>query len=185
MKRTLLVLMLVAARAFAAQNPADTGAEAEAQQLRQEIQRRFNERVRTELRLTDDQAAKMQATQERYNSQRLDVFRRQRDIRQALEDQLQPGVAANSDSVRTLMDARERNRAQFGKIEQDEDREMAEYLTPVQRARFQMMRQRFMERVAELRRERREQRGMMGPRGGMPGPRRGMQGPRGGRPPRP
>ena len=80
--------------------------------------------------------------------------------RRALENQMQPGIAANSDSVRKLMDGIQAGRAEMLKIEQDQDREMAGYLTPVQRARYQQMRERFMQRVGELRMERREGRGM-------------------------
>src|SRR5438552_15234970 len=45
------------------------------------------------------------------------------------------------------------------KIDQDENREMAGYLSPVQQARFQQMREQFIRRVGELRMERREGRG--------------------------
>jgi hypothetical protein len=73
--------------------------------------------------------------------------------RRALEDQMQPGVAANSDSVRKLMDGIRAGRTEMFRIEQDEDQEMAGYLNPVQRARYQQMRERFIQRVGEMRRE--------------------------------
>ena len=79
------------------------------------------------------------------------------------------GVAANGDSVRRLMDARRQNRERLLRIEDDEDREMSVYLTPVQRAQFQMLRSRFLERVNELRQQRqgRGRPGVMGrPRAG-------------------
>ena len=71
--------------------------------------------------------------------------------------QLQPGIAANADSVRRLMDARDQNRAALAQLERDEEKEMAAYLTPVQRARYQFLRQRLQERIVEMRRQRREQ----------------------------
>jgi hypothetical protein len=58
------------------------------------------------------------------------------------------------------MDGIQTGRAEMLKIEQDQDREMSGYLTPVQRARYQQMRERLMQRVGELRMERREGRGM-------------------------
>jgi hypothetical protein len=103
-------------------------------------------------------------------------MQQQVERRRALEDQMQPGVAANSDSVRKLMDGIQTGRAEMLRIEQDQDREMAGYLTPVQRARYQQMRERFMQRVGELRMERREGRGMRpGMRPGMV-PRPGVRG---------
>ena len=102
---------------------------------------------------------------------------RQRDLRRALDDQMQPGIAADDDSVRALMDSLRAGRAELLRIEQEEDRDMAAYLTPVQRARLQIMRQRFNDRVQELRRRGRGDR-MDGPRRGRgPGGRRpGMRG---------
>src|SRR5713226_8400143 len=177
MKRLwLLTLAVVAAPAFGAQQPGDTG---EAGRLRAQIEKRFGERVQQELQLTPDQAAQLRASQERFGALRRDVIRQQSERRRALDDQMQPGVAANADSVRKLMDGMRAGREQMLKIERDEDREMGGYLNPVQRARYQQMRERFVQRVNELRAARRERGGLgRGPvmrpglRGG--GRRRGM-----------
>ena len=91
-------------------------------------------------------------------------------MQEALRGQLQPGVAANADSVRRLMDARDQNRAALAQIERDEDKEIAGYLSPVQRARYQIMRQRLQERISEMRRQPRQQ--LLPPRGARPGVRR-------------
>src|SRR6266511_3736047 len=157
--------------------PADT---AEAGRLRRQIEERFGQHVKEQLRLSDDQATKLRATQERFGERRRGLMRQQAERRMALSDQMQPGVAANSDSVRKLMDGLQGGRAEMLKVEQDEDRDMAGYLTPVQRARYQEMRRRFLDRVNEMRQERRERRGVgpgMRPQGGRrpgqaPGPQR-------------
>jgi hypothetical protein len=163
MKRILWVALLLLAPALAAQNPGDSGRDrGQAQRLRQQVLARWRARVRTELQLNDDQAAKLQATEERFLARRRDIAEQQRAVVQELRDQLQPGVAANGDSVRKLMDARAQNRAALIELEGDEDREIAEYLSPVQHARYQLMRQRFQEWIAEMRRERRER--TLGPR---------------------
>src|SRR5712691_4004981 len=154
--------------------PSDT---AEAGRLRAQIEQRFNDRVKQELNLNADQATKLRATQERFGARRRDVMQQQVERRRALENQMQPGIAANSDSVRKLMDGIQVGRADMLKIEQDQDREMSGYLTPVQRARYQQMRERLMQRVGELRMERREGRGIQ--RG--PAPRPARPGIRGGR----
>ena len=97
------------------------------------------------------------------------MAQRQRAVQDAIRGQLQPGVAANADSLRRLMDARDQNRTALAQLDREEDKEMAGYLSPVQRARYQVMRQRLQERIAEMRRERRQQ--LMRPRG-RPGGRR-------------
>jgi hypothetical protein len=126
---------------------------AEAGRLRAQIEQRFTERVQQELKLSSEQTTKLRATQERFGTRRRTLMQQQMARRRALEEQMQPGVAANSDSVRKLMDGIRSGRAEMVKIEQDEDQEMSGYLNPVQRARFQRMRERFMTRVGEMRRE--------------------------------
>lgn len=179
MKRLwMLSLVIVLAPGLAAQQPAAPrqGADTvEAERLRTQIEQRFGQHVQDELKLTPDQAAKLRATHERFGTRRRALMRQQMERRQSLESQMQPGVAANSDSVRKLMDGMRAGRGEMLKIEQDEDQEMAGYLTPVQRARYQQMREHLMQRVNEMRMQ---QRGRMGPgRPGQPGGRmRPMQG---------
>ena len=146
----VLGLAVVLAPAVSAQEPRDTG---EAGRLRMQIEERFAERVQQDLKLSPDQATKLRATQERFGTRRRSLMQQQMQRRRALEDQMQPGVAANSDSVRKLMDGIRGGRAEMFKMEQDEDQEMASYLSPVQRARYQQMRERFIQRVGEMRRE--------------------------------
>lgn len=133
---------------------------AEAGRLRRQIEQRFAARVQQELGLTADQATNLRATQERFGERRRTLMRQQMGRRMALQGQMRPGEAANADSVKRLMDGLQAGRGEMLKLEQDEDRDMAGYLTPVQRARYQMMRQRFLERVNEMREQRR---GRMGP----------------------
>src|SRR5437867_2725993 len=171
-KYMLLSLVVLLAPSLSAQQR-DT---VEAGRLRAQIESTITRRVQEDLNLSQDQATKLRATQERFGTRRRDVMQQQLARRRALENQMQPGIAANSDSVRKLMDGMQSGRAEMLKIEQDQDREMAAYLTPVQRARYQQMRERFMQRIGEMRMERRETRGMRpGMRPGMV-PRQGLRG---------
>ena len=158
--------------------PRDT---AEAGRLRQQIEQRFSERVQQDLNLSTEQAAKLRATQERYNARRRMLAQQQMERRRAIDNQMRPGVAANQDSLRKLLDAQRAGRAEIAKVDQDEDQEMSGYLTPVQRARYQQMRARLMERVQEMRLERRENRGMGRPMGGEDAVPRARPGARGGK----
>jgi hypothetical protein len=149
----LLVPGLTAQQRDSVRQRSDTG---EAARLRTQIEDRFSARVQQDLKLTADQAAKLRASQERFGTRRRALMRQQMERRRALEEQMQPGMAANSDSVRKLMDGLRSGRGEMVKIEQDEDQEMSGYLNPVQRARFQQMRERFIRRVGEMREQRRE-----------------------------
>src|SRR5204863_383488 len=117
---------------------------AEARALRDRIEAAFSERVQENLNLSTEQSTKLRATQERFGARRRTLQQQQMDRRRAIDDQMQPGVAANQDSLRKLLDAQRAGRAELAKIEQDEDQEMAGYLTPVQRARYEQMRGRLM-----------------------------------------
>ena len=147
MKRLGWMLLLMLTPALVAQEPGDSGAAppangVEAQQLRKQIRQRWNEHVRSTLGLTDDQTAKLQATEE---------------INQALNAELASGTP-NQDRVKQLINERQDNQLKLQQVNRDEAREMQGYLTPVQHARYQEERRRFQERVAEVIRQRREQR---------------------------
>ena len=133
--------------------PADTG---EAGRLRREIEDRFAQHVQQQLRLSPDQATKLRATQERFGERRRGLMRQQVDRRMALNDQMQPGVAANSDSVAKLVVALTDHRVAYAQTFKDEMRELSTILNPVQRGQYMMLRDRLMQRVQEIMQNRAE-----------------------------
>ena len=163
MRKLIGILVVCLAPALAAQQdstaPPDS---AERERLQQQIEDRFGRLVQQQLQLSDDQASKLRGTEERFRGRRREIIRRQLGLRLALNSQMCPGCAANPDSVRRLMDGIDANRAELFRLQQDQDREIAGYLSPVQRARYQILRERFLRRLTEVRRERLE--GREGPR---------------------
>lgn len=151
--RTLwLVLSVAAATMLAAQNPEDSGVAADSTQLetlRQEVLDRYRSRAHEVLGLSPDQAARFDSAQAHAWGQRRPLMIERRRINQALQGQMQPGVAANADSVNKLLDARRRVTQSLFQVDDQEDHELAGFLNPVQRARYQEFRQRFRERIAE------------------------------------
>lgn len=168
MKQLWLVALLALPLSVAAQQSDDS-----AQQLRRQIRERWNQHVRSTLGLTDDQTAKLQATEQRFEGQRQPIRGRQREINQALNDELGSGTP-NQDRVKQLINERQENQGKLQQINRDEAREMQGYLTPVQHAQYQEERRRFQERVAEVVRHRRELRRQGAPRAG-PRPRAGAR----------
>ena len=176
MKSFTWVLMLATTLPLVAQEPADTAAAPpngpEAQQLRKQIRQRWNEHVRATLGLSDDQTAKLQATEQRFEGQRQPIRARQREINQELNAELDSGTP-NQDRVKQLVSERQDHQLKLQQVNRDEAREMQGYLTPVQHARYQEERRRFQERVAEVVRHRREaQMRGQGPRAGARKPRK-------------
>jgi len=173
MKRLAWILMITLAPALAAQEPPDSAGgvdpSGQAQQLRQRIRQRWNEHVRTTLGLNDEQATRLQGTEQRFEEQRQPLRARQREITATLNGELAAGTP-NPERVTQLMNERQENQRRLQEINRSEDREMQAYLSPVQRARYQEERRRFEERVAEVVRHRREARRQGpgdGPRGGV------------------
>ena len=140
-----LALWLAPVAPLAAQRP-DTSA-GRADSLRHRIEERFAERVQQELRLTNEQATKLRATSSTYGARRRELRDREREIKQALWQQLQPGVAANNDSVSKLTDAMIELKLSSAQAARDEMRELSRYLNPVQRARLYVMREQLYHRV--------------------------------------
>jgi Spy/CpxP family protein refolding chaperone len=140
MKAIAVMLLLGAVPALNAQGkpPMDTSWVA--------MMQRMEAHAKKELGMTDDQAAKFHATHERFGPQLRDLMKKGRGIHEALRGQLQPGVAANTDSVKKLLDAWYQNRAAHLQLERDFDKDVAAYLTPVQRARLTMMHEHMMMR---------------------------------------
>lgn len=150
-KRLWLALMLCVAPRLAAQQP-DSGMQDDStrlESLRQEIQQRYNARAHEVLGLSPAQAAKFDTTQDRVWGQRRDLMLQRRRVNLALQGQMRPGVAANADSVSRLLDARQRVNESLRRVDDQEDRELAGYLSPVQRAQYQTFRGKFRERMGE------------------------------------
>ena len=118
--------------------------------LRHRIEERFAARAQQDLGLTNEQTTKLRATSQQFGTRRADLRTRGRQVREALTAQLQPGVAANQDSVAKLTNAMIELKTAEAQISRDEIKEQAKYLNPVQRARLYVMRERFSHRLKEV-----------------------------------
>jgi LTXXQ motif family protein len=143
-----LALVLIPLSSAVAQR-ADSTDPRRADSLRHRIEERFASRVQQELGLTNEQTTKLRATSQSFGARRRDLRQRERGLREALSAQLQPGVAANQDSVAKLTDALIELRLASAQAARDEMKDMSKYLNPVQRARLYVMRERLYHRIKE------------------------------------
>lgn len=153
-----LVAALVAASAVPAMGQDSAAIRPRAEELRRRIRERFAERIRQDLRLNDAQMQRLRATVGTYASRRREMERRQGAVRGALVGQLQPGVAASSDSVARLTDELMALRVRYAESFRQEQAELATYLDPVQRARLTLLRDRLVNRARDFRGRRPERR---------------------------
>jgi Spy/CpxP family protein refolding chaperone len=117
--------------------------------LRERIERRFAERMKAELDLTDEQAERLKEVAKENGSRRRALRERERALSAALDRQLEAGAEADQDSVarmtRDLLDLRveyaQSWREEMGKLS---------FLSPVQRARLMVMRDHLLHRVHDM-----------------------------------
>jgi Spy/CpxP family protein refolding chaperone len=153
--RLSVLAVLVAAsggRVAAAQGPpGPRQQQLQEDRLRSEIERRFALRIRQELGLTEDQNARVREIMASYAGRRRTLEQDEQRMREALAGQLRPGIAADADSVTRLVDALSALRVAHAQAIQQEMRELAAVLTPVQRGQLFLMRDRLLQQAAELR----------------------------------
>src|SRR5215207_3276252 len=120
------------------------------QLLEQRLRERTGDLVRRRLQLTDGQMAKLQTTNRQFEQQRMSLIGKERDVRQELRRQLTSGTA-DQNRVGVLLDQAMQLERQRLDVMQSEQRELAKFLTPVQRARLFGLQNELRRRAQELR----------------------------------
>jgi len=129
-------------------DPAGRRATAE-QQLRQ----RIGQVVQKRLGLTDDQLRRLARVNQSYEPQMTALFRQERQVRLRLQPELRgPDSTANQQLVDTLMNQFFAIQRQRLELVERENRELAAFLTPVQRVKLFEMREQIRRRLEEQRR---------------------------------
>ena len=155
--------------------------------LEQRFRENFAAEVKKRLQLTDDQMTKLMAVNRRLDTQRRELFQQEREARIALRGELaKADDAVNQQRVAELLDTVLRSQRSRLDLVDREQRELAAFLTPVQRARFQAFAELVQRRMDDLD-GRRDGRGggMRGEGGGRGGPPPDAAGRAGKRPPPP
>jgi hypothetical protein len=137
--------------------------------IRAQIEERFGQAIRIRLGLNDQQMERLRTVSRANEDRHRDSNQREADMFRAVMDQMRPGVAANQDSVGRMLDGIAALRVQRAQSDQQELRELAQFLNPVQRAQLLVMRQQMMNRVDAIRRGGAEAGGMGPGMGGGPG----------------
>jgi Spy/CpxP family protein refolding chaperone len=122
---------------------------------RQELERRFRERsaniVRRQLQLNDNQMSRLQAVNKQFEAQRVALFGEERRTRRALRAEL-TATNPNQQRVATLLDQLMGVSRRRFDIQASEQRELARFLTPVQRAKYLGLQNQLRQRLEEVQR---------------------------------
>jgi Spy/CpxP family protein refolding chaperone len=133
-----------------AQGKADGGARQ--QRLAGEVRDAFRRVVRQRLNLTDDQARRLREVDDRYETQRNDVAKDERDARQALRAAL-AAPAGSTDQAKVDENMARVMKAQRRRSEilEAEQKDLGTFLTPVQRAKYFALRDNLARRIQQMR----------------------------------
>ena len=139
------------AAARAAQDPAAANRQALARQVRQA----FNGVVRRELDLNDQKWRQLQTVERRYQQQKAQVQRDEKDARvglkAAMEDTARTG-GADQARISQYLDQLVQAQHRRAELLDAEQKDLASFLTPLQRAKYQALREQLNSRVQAIRR---------------------------------
>lgn len=152
----LLLGLALATGGISAQRPDRPGGNRPALEAR--LQNRIREVMRLRLGLTEDQVARLDRTNRRFEPRRRALLREEMELRRGLRGRL-AGPPTDSMSAeeqgevsRMLERAIRLQREKLDLIE-EEQRDLAEYLTPAQRARYFGLQEQIREQVERLRQD--------------------------------
>jgi hypothetical protein len=128
-----------------ARTPADRA------QMEQQIRDRIGTQLKNQLKLTDDQFTKLQATNKKFEEKRRLLVEQERDARMGMRDLLLAGDTTNQAKVSAALDKMLGIQRQRFELVEQEQKELAGYLSPMQRARFLGMQEQMRRRVDDLR----------------------------------
>jgi hypothetical protein len=170
MRRALLIgilsfLVLPLALSGQPQNPQQV----RRQRLEQMVQQRLLRLMREQVGLTDAQIARVQEVNRRIEQQRAALLVEERQARQALRDEVTLGDSSRNPVVAQLMDRMFRAIAQRVTLNQQEQAELAQFMTPLQRAKYYGIKEAIQRRINQMM----QQQAAAGDSAGAPGPGRG------------
>ena len=120
-------------------------------QLEQQLRLRLGQVVRRQLQLTDEQYAQLQAVNRKYEAPRRDLNQHERYLRLSLRAELQLGDKADQSKVAAYLDQLSDVQQSRLQVFRQEQKDLAGFLTPVQRAKYAALEEQIRKRVTQMR----------------------------------
>ena len=111
-------------------------------------------RLKHELELSDAQSAQLRTTMNRFDVRRRQLIHEERSTRVALRKELEKGDAASDARVSPMIDRMLELQERRVALVQEEQRELARFLTPVQRARYLSLQENLRRQIQQGTRDR-------------------------------
>jgi hypothetical protein len=107
---------------------------------RQELEKQFREQseavVRAKLHLSDDQVSRLRSVNANIGARRNALLQQERSVRSDLRDEMAKGSAADQSRVSQLMAQAHDLQARRFDLQQEEQRQLSGFMTPVQVAQY-------------------------------------------------
>jgi hypothetical protein len=146
-----LALVLATAPLDAQAAGGDTPPQGRRQLLERQIQQRIAQIVRRELDLDDAGMRRLQRTNQRFERERRRLLADERETRRALRTEVTAGPDADQGRVDEMIGRLLQLQRERIDLIEAEQRELATFLTPVQRARYLALQEQLRRRVEEMR----------------------------------
>jgi len=140
-----------AARGAPRQGVARANGRGNAQQpLVRELRQRFNGVVQKQLNLSDEDARHLERLDRQFEQQRVQLRRDEKEARVGLQAALADSANVDQAKVSQYMDQLTRAQRRRAEILEAEQKELSTFLTPVQRAKLQGLREQLAQRVKQI-----------------------------------
>lgn len=134
------------------QRPAQQAGAANRAQLEREFQQKLYQMTRRRVGLTDEQMNHLVPINRRFETQRRGIQREERETRLALRDALRDSTQADQTRISRYLDKLvQLQRSRVDLVDQ-EQRELSQFMTPAQRARYMALQEQVRRRAEQLKR---------------------------------
>jgi len=163
------IAVITAALVAAAASPASAqrlqppaGGQGQQRALEMQFRQRLAEVVRRRLNLNDNQMRQLGQTNDKFERERMRLLRDERRVRQALRQEVLAGDSADQTKVAGLIDEAFKIQRQRLDVTESEQKELAGFMTPTQRAQYFGIQDELRRRMEQMREQRQQRRGAAG-----------------------
>ena len=125
-----------------------------AQQLQQQIRQSLWRVTKQQLGFSDEQMLRLERTTQRYDMQRRSLAQQERAARVTLRTEMLADTAADQAAIAAALDQMHAVQLRRLDLQGEEQKELATFMTPLQRARFTILQEQVRRRLQELARAR-------------------------------
>ncbi len=147
--RAALTLLLLAAPAMAQGRVAPSPAQRDSLEAR--VRARMEQVLRTQLGLNDEQVRRLSATNRQFEGQRRQLFEQERRVRVELRAAIELGDSTQNARIGPMLDRTMQIQRERLTLQEAEQKELATFLTPLQRAKLFGMEEQMRRRMTEMR----------------------------------